>query len=402
VSRLNRLYRDARARFEADPAFADRSRRRVVALQAGDPPTLAAWRAIVAESTRHFTQVYERLDVLLTDADVAGESSYNDRLPQVAAELAAAGVAVPSHGALCVFFDDVRSPDGMPVPLIVRKSDGGYGYAATDLAALRHRVDPLRADRILYVVDARQALHFRMVFDTARRAGWLPDRVAAYHLPFRTVLGPDGRPFRTRAGETTRLVDLLDAAVDRARAVVAEKWPDLDPAAADERARQIGVGAVKYADLSTNRTRDYVFDPARMLSLTGDTAVYLQFAHARIRSILRRADATAGTGAGHGGTGAGTVGVDPSVPLTPAERRLALHLDGFADAVTETAGAYEPHRLCGYLYALAQAYTRFYESCPVLAAPPAVRGNRLVLCRLTGQVLRTGLGLLGIAAPEEL
>ncbi|MFB9235969.1 arginine--tRNA ligase [Plantactinospora siamensis] len=391
VRRLTALYQEARLRFDTDPAFVERSRNRVVALQAGDPATLAAWRSMVAESTRYFSEVYDLLGVRLTAGDIRGESAYNDQLAGVVAELERAGVARVSEGALCVFFADVRGPDGAPVPLIVRKRDGGYGYPATDLAALRHRVRTLAADRLLYLTDVRQALHFRMVFDTARRAGWLPDPVSAEHLTFGAVLGPDGRPLKTRAGDAVRLAELLDAAVDRARAVVAAKNPDLPPAELAARARQVGIGAVKYADLSTGRGRDYVFDLDRMLALTGNTGVYLQYAHARIRSLLRRA-----------GEPVHPDRIAPDIPLTGPERRLVLHLDGFGDLLAEVARTAEPHRLCGWLYALAQAYTDFYEHCPVLRAPAGVRENRLALSALTGEVLRTGLDLLGIAAPAEL
>ncbi|WBB90513.1 arginine--tRNA ligase [Verrucosispora sp. WMMC514] len=388
MGRLATLYRLARAEFDTDSAFADRARRRVVALQAGEPSTVAAWRDIVAESTRYFTEVYDRLGVRLTDADTVGESAYNAALPAVADELERQKVAVTSDGALCVFFDDLRGPDGEPTPLIVRKRDGGFGYAATDLAALRQRVVELHADRLLYVVDARQARHFRMVFDTARRAGWLPPTVPAVHVAFGTVLGPDGRPFKTRAGDTVRLVDLLTEAVDRAREVVAAKNPGLTGAALDERAWQVGIGAVKYADLTTNRTRDYVYDPERMLALAGNTGVYLQYAHARVRSILARAD--------------GDITVDVTAPLEPAERALILDLDAFADTLVEVVAGHEPHRLCGYLYRLAQTFTTFYEHCPVLRATGPRRGNRLALCRLTGETLRTGLHLLGIPTPDHL
>ena len=391
ISRLDRVYRAARARFDADPAFADRSRRRLVALQAGDPDTVAAWQGIVDESKLYFEAVYARLDVLLRQADAVGESHYNDRLAGLCAELERSGVAVRSNGALCVFFDDVTGPDGEPVPLIVRKSDGGFGYATTDLAAIRDRVEGLGATRLLYVVDSRQALHFRMVFETARRAGWLPDRVEAVHLPFGTVLGTDGRPFRTRAGDTVRLMDLLDQAVGRAEAVVAGKNPDLDPSELALRARQVGVGAVKYADLSTSRARDYVFDLDRMVSLNGDTSVYLQYANARIQSILRKAPG----------------GVLPcahrELALEPAERALALLLDGFGDVLLSVQESCEPHRLCGYLYELASVFAGFYEHCPVLKAPDhRVLENRLLLCRLTGLTLERGMGLLGIAAPDRL
>jgi arginyl-tRNA synthetase len=389
--KVDQLYRQARRQFETDPEFADRARRRVVDLQSGGAESTALWRALVAESKLQFAAVYDRLGVLLTDADVAGESFYNSMLPAVAADLETLGIARWSDGALCVF---TGSDDP---PLIVQKSDGGFGYAATDLAAIRYRVETLRAkspearraarplrsgsasaDRIFYVVDARQALHFRQVFDTARRAGWLPATVDARHVPFGTMLGPDGRPFKTRAGQTVKLVDLLDAAVERAR-----QFPG-------SHAEAIGIGALKYFELSTNRIRDYVFDLDRMVSLTGDTGVYLQYAHARLRSILARAlpDEPAA--------------VDPALPLAPAERRLILELDRFGDVLVAAVATAEPHQVCGYLARLAQTLTAFYGACPVLKAPPAIRANRLALCRLTADTLRLGLDLLGIASPDRL
>jgi arginyl-tRNA synthetase len=392
ISVLDALYRAARVVFDADAAFAERARARVVALQAGDPATVAVWRELVDESQRTFQTLYDRLGVLLTPADSAGESTYNGWLDEVVDELVAAGIAVPSSGALCVFFNDATGPDGDPVPLIVRKSDGGYGYAATDLATIRYRIRELAATRLLYVVDARQALHFRMIFATARRAGWLTGDIRAEHVPFGTVLAADGRPFRTRAGDTVRLSELLDAAVHRARAVILERSHDLSPDDLEHVIQAAGMGAVKYAELSTSRTRDYAFDPDRMVSLTGNTGVYLQYAHARVCSILRRsADPTS------------TQNVDPSVPLHPAERQLALALDDFAVVLDEVATTLEPHRLCGYLFGLAKAFSDFYEVCPVLRADTnSQRVNRLALCRLTGRTLATGLELLGIQAPERL
>ena len=395
VSALDQLYRAARALFEADADFADRARRRVVALQAGDPPTVATWRTIVAESETAFGRLYDRLGVLLTPADYAGESTYNDQLAGVAAELEAAGVARLSEGALCVFDPAFTGPDGAPVPLLVRKSDGGYGYDTTDLATIRHRLRDLRADRLLYVVDARQSLHFAQVFAAARAAGWLPDTVEAVHVAFGTVLGPDGRPFKTRSGGTVRLAELLDAAVTRARVVVAEKNPGLPAAELDRIAEQAGIGSVKYADLSTARIKDYAFDLDRMVSLSGNTGVYLQYAHARIRSLLRRA--------AEQGLAPDPAAVDGTVAPAGAERRLVLLLDRYAGALSDTVAGYEPHRLCGYLYSLAKAYTEFYETCPVLAAgTDAQRANRLVLSALAADTLRGGLDLLGIAAPDRL
>ena len=389
VSALDGLYRAARREFDADPAFADRARARVVALQAGDEATVGRWREIVAESEFAFREIYDRLDVLLEPGDSAGESFYNDRLPEVVTELTAAGIAVESDGALVVYSQKVNGPDGNPVTLMVRKKDGGYGYDTTDLATIRYRIGELKADRLLYVVDSRQALHFRLIFEAARRTGWLTDAVDVTHVAFGTVLGPDGRPFKTRSGDTVRLMDLLDAAVDRARATVVEKGHALTDEDLNQIAEQAGIGAVKYADLSTSRTRDYVFDVDRMVSFAGNTGVYLQYAHTRICSILRKAGDAGAT-------------VDPALPLHPAERALALELDAFGGVLAEVGELLEPHRLCGYLYDLAKAFTDFYEACPVLSAEASVRANRLALCHLTARTLRQGLNLLGIAAPERM
>jgi len=380
----------ARAEFDADEAFADRSRARVVALQAGDEATLARWREIVDESEIAFRQIYGRLGVLLEPGDSAGESVYNQWLPEVVDELLAAGVAVHSDGAVVVESQEVKAPDGAPAVLMVQKRDGGYGYDTTDLATIRHRVRDLKADRILYVVDARQALHFRLIFEAARRMGWLTDGVEAVHVAFGTVLGPDGRPFKTRAGGTVRLMHLIDEAVDSARRTVGEREPDLPADELDRIAEEAGVGAVKYADLSTSRVKDYTFDIARMVSLTGNTSVYLQYAHARIRSIMRKAGDE------------NVAALDPGLPLHPAERALVLALDEFGDVLRDVAATSEPHRLCNYLFDTAKAFTDFYENCPVLSAPDDVRTNRLTLCRLAAATLHEGLGLLGIAAPERM
>lgn len=389
VSALDGLYKTARVAFDADPEFADRARRRVVALQSGDPATIATWTDIVAESEKAFRDIYDRLGVLLTAEDSVGESFYNPMLTSTIDELVADGIAVDSDDALVIFSQEVNGPDGNPVPLMVRKRNGGYGYDTTDLATIRYRIRDLKADRLLYVTDSRQALHFRLIFEVARRAGWLTDGVNATHVAYGTVLGPDGRPFKTRAGGTVRLMDLLDDAVDRARAVVAEKNPDLDPAELDRIAEQAGIGAVKYADLSTSRVKDYAFDVDRMVSFTGNTGVYLQYAHTRIRSILRKA-------------GDDVSAVDTGVAIEPTERALALTLDSYGSVLGEVATALEPHRLCSYLYELARAFTSFYEACPVLSSEDPVRGNRLALCRLTARTLGHGLDLLGIAAPERM
>jgi arginyl-tRNA synthetase len=394
MSRLDRTYKASRALFDSDEGFKARSRNRLVQLQAGDPGTKALWQRFVDESKIYFYSVYDKLDIEIADEDIVGESGYNDMLVETCELLEKSGVAVRSDGALCVFFDDVKGKDGDPVPLIVRKADGGFGYAATDLSAIRNRTAELHADTLLYVVDARQALHFRMVFETARRAGWLTDEVTVRHLPFGTMMGKDGKPFKTRAGESVRLEDLLDEAVSRATAVVREKGEKIG-LSEDEitgNGRQVGIGAVKYADLSTSLGRDYVFDLDRMVSLNGDTSVYIQYAYARTRSIFRKA-----------GDGQRAV-AHPELALEPAERALGLHLDAFGDTLAEVADAYEPHRLASYVFQLASLFTTFYELCPVLTADggPAQVENRLFLCDLTARTLRQGLELLGIRTPERL
>ncbi|MFF6778645.1 arginine--tRNA ligase [Streptomyces sp. NPDC012637] len=390
MSNLNRLYKASRALFDSDEEFKTRARARVVDLQAGDEETLALWQRFVDESKIYFYSVFEKLDMDIRDPDIVGESGYNDMLQETCRLLEESGVAVRSEGALCVFFDDVKGPDGNPVPLIVQKSDGGFGYAATDLSAIRDRVQNLKASTLLYVVDARQSLHFKMVFETARRAGWLNDEVKAHQLAFGTVLGKDGKPFKTREGETVRLVDLLDEAIERASAVVREKAQDLSEEEIAERGAQVGIGAVKYADLSTSAARDYKFDLDQMVSLNGDTSVYLQYAYARIQSILRKA-------------GDAKPAAHPELVLAESERALGLHLDSFGDLIEETAEEFAPHKLAAYLYQLASLYTTFYSECPVLKADTAEQvENRLFLCDLTARTLHQGMALLGIRTPERL
>ncbi|MDX2598110.1 MULTISPECIES: arginine--tRNA ligase [Streptomyces] len=392
MSNLDRLYKAARKLFDSDEEFKTRARRRVVDLQAGEPKTLATWQKFVDESKIYFFSVFEKLDMEVRDADIVGESGYNDMLAETCRLLEESGVAVRSEGALCVFFEDVKGPDGKPVPLIVQKSDGGYGYAATDLSAIRDRVFNLKANSIVYVVDVRQSLHFKMVFETARRAGWLGDDVKAFQLAFGTVLGKDGKPFKTREGKTVKLEDLLDEAVERATAVVREKAEKVGLTEREivENGRHVGVGAVKYADLSTSAVRDYKFDLDQMVSLNGDTSVYLQYAYARIQSILRKA-------------GEARPAAHPELALAPAERALGLHLDRFAETVLEVAASYEPHKLAAYLYQLATLLTSFYDQCPVLKAEtPEQVENRLFLVDLTARTLHRGMALLGIRTPEKL
>ncbi|NGN69807.1 arginine--tRNA ligase [Streptomyces sp. A7024] len=390
MSNLNRVYKASRAVFDADEEFQDRARKRVVALQSGDKETLDLWQQFVDESKVYFHSVFAKLDMEVRDDEIVGESAYNDMMAETARLLEEAGVAVRSEGALVVFFDEIRGQDGEPTPLIVQKTDGGFGYAASDLSAIRNRVFDLKASTLLYVVDVRQSLHFRMVFEAARRAGWLTDAVTAHNMAYGTVLGADGKPFKTREGVSVRLEDLLDEAVQRAAEVVRDKARDLTEDEIQAQAVQVGIGAVKYADLSTSPNRDYRFDLDQMVSLNGDTSVYLQYAYARIQSILRKAGETGP--AAH-----------PELELAPAERALGLHLDAFGATLFEAAAEYAPHKLAAYLYQLASLYTTFYDQCPVLKADtPAQVENRLFLCALTARTLHQGMALLGIRTPERL
>ncbi|WP_030262383.1 arginine--tRNA ligase [Streptomyces violens] len=390
MSNLNRVYKASRAVFDADEEFKERARKRVVALQSGDKETLDLWQRFVDESKVYFYSVFEKLDMEIRDDEIVGESAYNDMMAETARLLEESGVAVRSEGALVVFFDDIKGKDDQPVPLIVQKADGGFGYAASDLSAIRNRVFDLHATTLLYVVDVRQSLHFKMVFETARRAGWLGDEVTAHNMGYGTVLGADGKPFKTREGETVRLEDLLDEAAQRAAEVVREKAQDLTEEEIQERGAQVGIGAVKYADLSTSANRDYKFDLDQMVSLNGDTSVYIQYAHARIKSILRKA-------------GDAQPAAHAELELAPAERALGLHLDQFGETVADAAAEYAPHKLTAYLYQLASLYTTFYDQCPVLKAEtPAQVENRLFLCDITARTLHKGMSLLGIRTPERL
>ncbi len=392
VGDLNRFYQDARKSFDASDAFKERARERVVLLQSGDAETLRLWRLLVDQSAAYFQVVYDRLGVLLTPDDIVGESSYNDDLPGIVEELRAKGLLVLDDGAECVFPPGFTGRDGEPQPMIVRNRNGGYGYAATDLATIRHRVEVTHATRMLYVVGAPQRDHLEMVFAVARMAGWLPEGTVAEHIPFGNLLGADRKMFKTRSGTSVRLVDLLDEAVERAAATIAERNPDLVGAERDAVAQAVGIGAIKYADLSSDRVKDYVLDFDRMLAFEGNTGPYMQYAHARIRSIFRRGEIDPST-------------LDPAT-LTlgePQERRLALALLGFEAVVRQTAETAKPHQLCGYLFDLAQTFTSFYEACPVLKADDeATRASRLVLCDLTARTLSSGLGLLGIASPDRM
>ena len=385
IEGLQQLYQRGRKHFDGEPGFADQSRARVVLLQSGDPETLAIWEQMVEVSLVEFDRLYAVLGSPLKRSDVVGESAYNDQLPGIVEDLAAAGLLTESEGAQCAFLPGFVGRDGSPLPVIVRKSDGGFGYSATDLAAVRHRVAELHADRIIYVVDHRQGLHFQQIFALARSAGWLPEDVPAEHVAFGTVLGPDGKPFKTRDGGTVRLAALLSDAVAKAAALLAER--DLAEAERSAIAEAVGIGAVKYADLSSDRINDYVFDLDRMVAMSGNTGPYLQYAHARLTRLLSKADEAPG----------------PVTVLTePAEQRLALLLTGFGDVVVQVAETLQPHKLCTYLYEVASALSSFYETCPVLTSTGEQRASRLGLCAATRQVLQDGLGLLGMKAPDSM
>ncbi len=398
IGDLNALYRASKIRMDSEPDFAERAGRRVVALQAGDPETLRLWRLLIAESKRHFQQIYGILGVGLTESDYYGESFYNDMLAPVTEELLASGVAVMSQGAVCLFPPGFKGKDGEPVPLIVRKGDGGYGYDTTDLAAIRHRVRDLGASRIVYVVDARQKHHFAILFSGAKLAGYLPEGVVAEHVSFGAILGDDGKPFKTRSGDTVRLTDLIEEALSRAQAIVDEKSPEVPEAERRQIARAIGMGALKYADLSNDRIKDYVFNWERMLAFDGNTAPYLQNAYVRIQGIFRKA---ADTGFS---LGAGSDVPNPRISLgTPEERALAIEILKLTDIVSQVSRSLEPHRLCTYLYGLASLFHSFYEKCPVMNAPDeSTKRSRLALCRLVGETLKLGLSLLGIDVMDRM
>jgi arginyl-tRNA synthetase len=389
IGDLDGFYREARGKFDASDAFKGRSRARVVALQGGDPETLRLWHVLVNESIEYFSSVYQKLDVTLTANDVVGESYYNEMLADVVRDLDAAGLLVESDGALCVFPPGFVNRDGEPLPLIVQKRDEGFGYAASDLAALRDRVSTLQSDELLYVVGAPQVQHFEMVFAVGRMAGWLPDTVRCEQVVFGNVLGKDHKMFKSRDGETIKLVTLIDEAIERAYVILDDRGTDLDGDAKFHLAEQIARAAIKYADLSTERQHDYVFDLDRMIAFEGDTGPYLQYAHARLRSIFRRSGEEQPA--------------DPHFALdSVAERELALGLLAFPEAFTSSLAALQPHRLCTYLFDLAQRFTSFYDICPVLSSEGALRQERLALCELTARTLRLGLSVLGIDAPEQM
>lgn len=439
---LEQFYRAAKVRFDEDPAFADTAREYVVKLQGGDETVLALWKQFVDISLSHAQAVYDTLGLKLRPEDVAGESTYNDNLQPVVDDLVKKGLAVEDDGAKVVFLGEFKNKEGEPAAFIVQKQGGGFLYASTDLACLRYRISTLHADRLLYVVDHRQALHFEQLFTTSRKAGYLPENVKAEFIGFGTMMGKDGKPFKTRSGDTVKLVDLLDEAIKKAAIVIKEKshlaqllekiqnafhvdvqlgdlkiklntdeliitlndnysaaiplskqftikdannvaeYKDVAFDNIFENSKKIGIGAVKYADLSKNRTSDYVFDWDAMLSFEGNTAPYLQYAYTRVQSVFRKAgewDATA-----------------PTVLTEPLEKQLAAELLKFEDVLQSVADTAYPHYLAAYLYQIATLFSRFYEACPILKSEGATRNSRLQLAKLTGDTLKQGLELLGI------
>ena len=395
LSDLENFYRQAKQRFDEDEAFQQRSRQAVVALQSGEPSMLQQWQKFIDISMSHCQELYDRLGIDLTDQNMDGESSYNDDLKNTVDHLAAQNLLTESDGAQCVFLDEFKSKSGEALPVIVQKSDGGFLYSTSDLACLRRRIGDFKADRVLYFVDARQALHFKQVFAVAAAAGISNPAVELVHMPFGTMLGKDNKPFKTRQGALVKLSDLLDEAVSRAGQLlqdrqVQSKNPDIDDAELARLAQTIGIGAVKYADLSKNRTSDYVFDWDQMLSFDGNTAPYLLYAYSRARSIFTR-----------GGINPATLPTQV-VSVDEPERRLAVVIAGYQDLLEQVAEEGYPHQLCAYLYELAGRFTQFYEQCPILNSEDEVKTRRLALTKQTGDVLGDGLSLLGIGVAERM
>lgn len=390
LSDIEAFYREAKRNYDEDEAFAEKSRNYVVKLQGGDPYCLAMWKKLVHITMEQCQHNYQRLNVTLTENDVMGESLYNPMLPSIVADLKAQGLAVEDDGALVVFLDEFKNKDGDPMGVIVQKKDGGFLYTTTDIAAAKYRYETLHADRALVFSDTRQSQHMQQAWLITRKAGYVPDSFSLEHHNFGMMLGKDGKPFKTRAGGTVKLADLLDEAIERADKLISEKNPDLTAAEKQAVVEAVAIGAVKYSDLSKNRTTDYVFDWDNMLSFEGNTAPYMQYAYTRIRSIFSRA------------------GIDPN-SLTgemtftdEKERALALKLLQFEEAVTTVAKEGTPHVLCQYLYELAGAFSSFYEACPILNADAAIKQSRLKLAHLTAKTLKQGLDLLGIKTVEKM
>jgi len=397
LSEFEAFYKQAQQLFDKDENFASRSRDAVVGLYSGDQTWIGRWRLLVDQSVTHYQEIYKRLNVELEPQHIRGESEYTNELPSIVEDLEEKGLAVESDGAVCVFPEGFKNKEGEPLPFIIQKSDGAYLYATTDLAALCYRVDKLKADKIIYVTDARQKLHFEMLFATAKMAGWAGDDTDLVHVTFGSVMGEGGTPLKTRSGENVKLKELLDEAVKRARDVVEQKNPDLDESKKSQIARAVGIGAVKYADYSNNRTSDYIFSFDKMLAMEGNTAPYMQYAYARIKSIEREAT--------NRGINVETelAGTETLNLTEPAELDLAKYLLRYGEAIESAAVDYRPNFLTAYLYELAQKFSIFYTNCHVLGAEADKRPTRLLLCDLTANTIRHGLGeLLGIEVVEQM
>jgi len=389
---LEGFYRAAKQRFDADSEFADRARESVVKLQGGDPEYLEAWQAFISTSLTHCQAVYDKLNVTLSMTDLKAESFYNPQLEGVVTRLENTGLLKDSDGARCVFLDEFVGKDGEPLPVIIQKTDGGYLYATTDLAAVDYRCHELKADRALYVVDARQSLHFQQVFAVATAAGFSNEAISLEHISYGTMMGSDGKPFKTRSGDVVKLVDLLDEAVTRAFDLVSSKNPDLEKTERRHIAQAVGIAAVKYADLSKNRTSDYLFDWSSMLSFEGNTAPYLMYAYARIKTLLAKQAVDTD----------GIIRFPESVALAPEEKALLLKSLQLAETIDAVAQDCFPNTLSNYLYELSASFMRFYEACPIQGTDAATRANRLSLCVLASEALKQGLDLLGIETLERM
>jgi arginyl-tRNA synthetase len=386
---LEAFYRAAKEKFDADQQFAEAARASVVKLQGGDEQSLTIWHQFIEESLRHCEAVYDKLGIKIKRSDLRAESFYNNKLKEIVNNLNEKGLLTVSDGARCVFLPEFTGKDNEPLPVIIQKSDGGFLYATTDLAAIRFRAEELAADRVLYVVDARQGLHFQQVFAVAQAAGFVEASCQLEHVAFGTMMGKDGKPFKTRSGDTIKLIELLDEAVRRAFDLVSQKSPEFDEETRRDIAEKVGIGAVKYADLSKNRTSDYVFDWDSMLAFDGNTAPYLLYAYTRIRSILRKRESAP----------------EKAVKITasaPEERALTVKLLRLPEILHVVETDYFPSHLSTYLFELAGLFMRFYEACPILKAEPALRESRLALAELTAATLQEGLYLLGLETLEQM
>lgn len=392
LSDLEGFYRDAKKHYDEDEVFAERARSYVVKLQGGDEYFRQMWRQLVDITMSQNQITYDRLNVTLTRDDVMGESLYNPMLPGIVADLKTKGLACESEGATVVFLDEYKNKEGEPMGVIIQKKDGGYLYTTTDIACAKYRYETLHADRVLYYIDSRQHQHLMQAWTIVRKAGYVPDSVPLEHHMFGMMLGKDGKPFKTRAGGTVKLADLLDEALERARRLVAEKNPDMPADELEKLANAVGIGAVKYADLSKNRTTDYVFDWDNMLAFEGNTAPYMQYAYTRVLSVFRKAEIDEQA-----------LAAAPVILTEDREAQLAARLLQFEETLTVVAREGTPHVMCAYLYDLAGLFSGFYEHCPILAAEnETTRNSRLKLAQLTARTLKQGLDTLGIETVERM